>query len=55
MIDWKLTVQRTVTKLTTESELLSLFLAASQMEEWMRFFIGINLTLNCTPTIWCDN
>jgi hypothetical protein len=21
----------------------------------MRFFTGINLTLDCTPTIWCDN
>lgn len=55
MIDWKSTIQRTVTKSTTESELLSLSLAASQMEEWMRFFAGINLTLDCTPTIWCDN
>jgi hypothetical protein len=33
MIDWKSTVQRTVTKSTTESELLSLSLAVSQMEE----------------------
>lgn len=49
MIDWKSTVQRTVTKSTTESELLSLSLAASQMEEWIHF------TLDCTPTIWCDN
>ncbi|UPX17729.1 uncharacterized protein EKO05_0008069 [Ascochyta rabiei] len=57
MIDWKSTVQRTVTKSTTESELLSLSLslAASQIEEWMRFFAGINLTLDCTPTIQCDN
>lgn len=55
MIDWKSTVQRTVTKSTTESELLSLSLAASQMEEWMHLFAGINLTLNCTPAIWCDN
>lgn len=55
MIDQKLTIQRTVTKSTTESELLSLSLAASQMEEWMRFFAGINLTLDSTPTIWCDN
>ena len=54
-IDWKATVQRTVTKSTTESELLSLSLAGSQMQEWVRFFQGISLTLNCTPTIWCDN
>lgn len=33
MIDWKLTVQRIVTKSTIESELLSLSLTASQMEE----------------------
>jgi hypothetical protein len=51
MIDWKLTAQRTVTKLTTESKLLLLSLAASQIEEWMRFFTSINLTLDCTPTI----
>lgn len=55
MIDLKSTVQRTVTKSTTESELLSLSLAASQMEEWMRSLASINLTLNCTSTIWCDN
>jgi hypothetical protein len=55
MIDWILTVRCTVTKSTTESELLLLSLAALQMEEWMRFFTGINLTLDCTPTIWCNN
>jgi hypothetical protein len=37
-IDWKAIVQRTVTKSTTEFELLSLSLASSQMEEWVRFF-----------------
>jgi hypothetical protein len=55
MIDWKATVQRTVTKSTTESELLSLSLAGSQMIEWMRFFKGISLQLNSTPVILCDN
>jgi hypothetical protein len=54
-IDWKATVQRTVTKSTTEAELLSLSLAGSQMQEWIRFFQGISLTLDCKPTIWCDN
>ena len=54
-IDWKATVQHTITKSTTESELLALSLAGSQMEEWIRFFKGISLTLNCKPTIWCDN
>ena len=33
-IDQKATVQRTVTKLTTEAELLSLSLASSEMMEW---------------------
>ena len=55
MIDWKSTVQRTVTKSTTESELLSLSLAGSQMIEWVRFFKGISLRLGSTPTILCDN
>ena len=54
-IDWKFTVQRTVSKSTTESELLFLSLAGSQMEEWVCFFNGISLTINCKPTIWCDN
>ena len=53
MIDWKSSVQRTVKKFTTESELLSLSPSAAQMEEWMRFFVGINLTINSNPTIWC--
>ena len=55
MIDWKATVQRSVTKSTTESELMALSLAGSKMEEWMRFFKGIHLKLDCKPTIWCDN
>jgi hypothetical protein len=25
------------------------------MEEWMRFFADINLTLDCTPNTWCEN
>lgn len=54
-IDWKSTVQRTITKSTTESELLSLSLAGSQMEEWVRFFKGLSLTLDSKPVIWCDN
>ena len=54
-IDWKATVQRTITKSTTESELLSLTLAGSQMQEWLRFFNALSLTLDCKPTIWCDN
>ncbi|KAI1007816.1 hypothetical protein K3495_g424 [Podosphaera aphanis] len=54
-IDWKATVQRTITKSTTESELFSLSLASPQMQEWIRFFNGISLKLDCKPTIWWDN
>jgi hypothetical protein len=44
-IDWKSTVQRTVTKSTTEAELLALSLAGSQMDEWSRFFKGASFQL----------
>jgi hypothetical protein len=33
-IDWKATVQRCVTKSTTEAELIALSLAGSEMEWW---------------------
>jgi hypothetical protein len=54
-VDWKSTLQRTVTKSTTEAELLALSLAGSEMEEWCRLFNGLSLKLNQTPIIWCDN
>jgi len=54
-VDWKSTLQRTVTKSTTEAELLALSLAGSEMEEWCRLFRGLYLNLNQTPIIWCDN
>ena len=54
-VDWKSTLQRTVTKSTTEAELLALSLAGSEMEEWCRLFKGLSLKLNQTPIIWCDN
>jgi hypothetical protein len=25
------------------------------MQEWIWFFYSISLTLDCKPTIWCDN
>jgi hypothetical protein len=57
-VDWKSTIQRTVTKSTTEAELLALSLAGSEMEEWCRLlilililiFLGI-LTITL-PTGW---
>jgi hypothetical protein len=54
-VDWKSTLQRTVTKSTTEAELLALSLAGSEMEEWCHLFKGLSLKLNQTPIIWCDN
>ena len=55
IIDWKATVQRTVTKSTTESEPLSISFAGSQMAEWIRFFNGISFRSGVLPTIYCDN
>lgn len=54
-VDWKSSLQRAVTKSTTEAELLALSLAGSEMEEWCRLFNGLHLKLNQTPIIWCDN
>jgi hypothetical protein len=54
-IDWKATVQRSVTKSTTEAELLSLSTAGSEMEWWQRFFKAINFDPEFTPALWCDN
>lgn len=54
-VDWKSTLQRTVTKSTTEAELLALSLVGSEMEEWCRLFNGLYLKINQTPIIWCDN
>ena len=54
-IDWKATVQRSVTKSTTEAELLSLSTAGSEMEWWQRFFKAIQFDPEFTPALWCDN
>ena len=45
-VDWKSTLQRIVTKSTTEAELLALSLAGSEIEEWCRLFRGLSLKLN---------
>lgn len=54
-IDWKATVQRSITKSTTEAELLALSLAGSEMEWWNRFFKAIDFNPEFTPALWCDN
>ena len=54
-IDWKATVQRSVTKSTTEAELLALSLAGSELIWWNRLFNHINFSLGIRPTLYCDN
>jgi hypothetical protein len=54
-IDWKATLQRSVTKSTTEAELLALSTAASELQAWNRLFKHIKFNLEMIPTIYCDN
>jgi hypothetical protein len=54
-IDWKASLQRSVTKSTTEVELLALSTAASELQAWNRLFKHIKLDLETMPMIFCDN
>lgn len=54
-VDWKATVQRSVTKSTTEAELLALSLAGSELIWWNRLFKQVNFSLGIRPTLFCDN
>jgi hypothetical protein len=54
-IDWKATLQRSVTKSTTEAELLALSTAASELQAWNRLFKHIKLDLKIVPTVHCNN
>jgi hypothetical protein len=54
-INWKATLQRSVTKSTTEAELLALSTAASELQAWNRLFKHIKFDLEMVPTIYCDN
>ena len=54
-VDWKAAIQRTVTKSTTEAELLALSRAGGEMEWWNRFFSNIRFDPGLLPTLWCDN
>lgn len=54
-IEWKAASQKTVTKSSTEAELLALSYAGSSMIWWQRFFESIALTLKEKPTMFCDN
>jgi len=54
-IDWKATRQRSVTKSTTEAELLALSATGGEMEWWIRVFQHIKFSPEILPTIYCDN
>jgi hypothetical protein len=54
-IDWKATVQRTVTRSTTEAELLALPQAGTEIEERKQFFNHIRFNSEVVPSLWCDN
>ena len=54
-IDWKATKQTTVTKSSTEAELLSLSHAGSELLWWKRIFAQIKLEFDHPMTLHCDN
>lgn len=54
-IDWKSSKQRTVTKSTTEAELLLLSHAASEAIYWERFFLQDGFDVNEKLALQCDN
>jgi hypothetical protein len=54
-IDWKATRQRSVTKSTTEAELIALSATGGEMEWWTRVFQHVKFNLEVQPTIYCDN
>ena len=54
-IDWKASLQRSVTKSTTEAELLALSTAATELLAWNRLFKHLRVDLELSPTLYCDN
>jgi hypothetical protein len=54
-VDWKSTLQKTVTKSTTQAELLALSAAASELTWWSRVFNEIGFEVDPQPSILCDN
>ena len=54
-IDWRLTKQRLVTKLSTEVELLALSHAATELIWWQRFFKEVGFDTKEKQVIYCDN
>jgi hypothetical protein len=54
-IDWKAARQRSVTKSTTEAELIALSATGGEMEWWTRIFKHVKFDPEIQPTIYCDN
>jgi len=54
-IDWKATLQRCVTKSTTEAELVAASSASTELIWWSRIFLGINFDPGNERVLYCDN
>lgn len=54
-IDWKSKRQSTITKSTTEAELLSLSRTGGEVFAWKRLFSQLNFDPGHDLTSWCDN
>jgi hypothetical protein len=48
-------VQRLVTKLTTEAELIALSVAGAEIKWWQRAFKSVKFKLKFTLQLLCDN
>ncbi len=55
LFDYSSTLQKSVTRATTEAELLGLSHAATQLYWWIRFFEAIQLDLDEDISLKCDN
>jgi len=55
LIHWRATLQRTVTRSTTESELLAASEAIAELIWWFRVFEAIDFNPKERPLILCDN
>ncbi|KAF2184759.1 hypothetical protein K469DRAFT_780187 [Zopfia rhizophila CBS 207.26] len=53
--NWKATQQLSVTKSTTQAELLSLSTAAAELQWWNRFFRSIGFDSHIKPSLFCNN
>ena len=54
-IDWKATLQRCVTKSTTEAELIAASSGATELIWWWRVFKSLNVQIDNEQLLFCDN